>query len=229
MFDPPPGFNDLVSDAEGCPITGPLRSLKIPAVGTVQARKCRPRAAAALAMGHNKRIPDSEKLSYQSRFLLDHLDAVEYERLLLGTLEGDLPVDALHRVARAVATWGTARPYVAVVTLSLHAGYNWRNIRQKLITSGVANPMKLSSLHALLDVVEDIVVDSVFRAAEREKDDAPPSAGETAVKRFYDEIYVPDPEEYGDEELDDVMPIPTGFDDPAAIEASFDALMHHQG
>jgi hypothetical protein len=182
-----------------------------------------PRAAAALAMTANKKLDSAAQLNHFTRFITDHLDEGEYERLLATMMEGDLPHDAVHRAARAVATWGTARPYPAVITLSLFTGHNWRNIRAKLVDAGIANPMTLPSLHSVLDITEDIVVDSLFRSGD--KREGPPSEGERKVRQFYDAIYAPEAPDTDDVDSEEFSRVPAGFEDPADVEADFDAFM----
>jgi hypothetical protein len=223
VYDPPAGFIDLLADAEDYPITGETQDLDVPRVGVVKARKPMPRAAAALAMTAYDRLPAEKQLEHFTRFVTDHIGHDEYERLLGGMLAGELPSDAIQRTARAVATWGTARPYTAVVTLSLHTGYNWRTIRHKLVTAGIAEPMALGSLHKVLDVAETIVVEGLYRSAE--KPAGPPSKGELKVQRFFDLIYAPEKPDAVEMNGEEYRPIPVGFEDPAAVEASFDAFL----
>lgn len=227
MFDPPPGFDDLLSDAADWPITGKFQERTVPRVGVVIARKCKPRAAAALAMSANRHLTPTQRLNYLTCFIIDHLGEGEYERLLLGTMTNELVGDAMQRTARAVATWGTARPYTAVITLSVFAGHNWRTLRESLATAGISNPMGLPSLHAVLDITEKIVVDSLFQSGER--DDGPPSEGEKKVRRFYDSIYAPDLTDVVEMNGEEYMPTPAGFENPETVEADFDAFMRTPG
>jgi len=170
MFSPPPGFEDLVSDAEDCPPTGPLLELDVPSVCTLTARKPSPQGAAALAMSASSTIPDVDRAAYLVRFVSDHLGDGELERVYVGMMTESYPADAIELIARAVATWGTARPYTAVVTLAVATGHHWRVIRQKLLMAGIADPFSVRSLHALLDVTEQLIVENISngRDAERE-------------------------------------------------------------
>lgn len=139
-------------------------------VGVVSARRPRPASAALLALSvkpvDNRKpgLTDEQwkaeqaavQQGYLVRFLDDHLAAGEYERLNLAMLDpdSDLPVDTIGRVARAVARWGTGRTFAAVLTLSLSAAMVWRDLRTRMRGYGIADPMLLPSMHALLDEVE---------------------------------------------------------------------------
>lgn len=199
--------------------------LAVARVGAVKARKPTPRAVAALSMTGNDKVDPTARLDYFTRFVMDHLDEGEYEWILSEMLCERLPHDAVQRVARAVATWGTERPYTAVMTLSVFTGHNWRNIRQKLANAGIESPLRLPSLHALLDITEDIVVESLLASGEDR--DGPPSEGEKKLARFYDAIYAPDPPDEDEEDLRglEYRPVPTDFIDANAVEDDFDAFL----
>lgn len=100
----------MLSDAERVPPGGKAVPLDVPDVGEVLARKPMPGSAAALAMAANAKIDAAARQSYLVLFVKNHIGDTEYERLLLGMMEGELPTDTVEKVARAVATWGTARP-----------------------------------------------------------------------------------------------------------------------
>ena len=110
MYDPPPGFDDMIGDAELTPPDGPFTPLDVPEVGEVIARRPMPNAVPALAMSTNAKIDALARQNYLTLFVQNHLDTGEYERLLAAMMEGDLPADTIGRVARTIATWGTARP-----------------------------------------------------------------------------------------------------------------------
>lgn len=224
MPSPPPGFADLLGDAEDWPVTGEVQEMYVPRFGEIRARKPMPRAAAALGMSANRKIDAKEQFSHFTRFIIDHLAKGEYERILdemVTDTEGELPEDVMQRVARTIATYGTARPYAAVTTLALFTGHNWRTVRHKLTLAGVSNPMGLPSLHALLDVTEQIVVEALYRSGDERE--GPPSKGEMKVANFYNSIYIPDVDD--DEiELDETPFVPAGFEDPDEMEADFDAF-----
>lgn len=228
MFDPPPGFLDLISDAEDWPVTGELHDLHIPRIGEVRARKPQPRSAAALAMSANIKAKPGEQMDNLQRFIREQLADGEYERVAEAMIDDELEDDAMQRISRGLATWGTARPYAAVTTLALFTGHNWRTIRHKLTLAGIKNPMALPSLHTLLDITESIVIESLFRSGE--KKEGPPTSGERKVQEFYDSIYRPDPtDDSEDDELTETPYVPSGFEDPNEIEDSFDALLRSGG
>lgn len=223
MYSPPPGFDDLLADAADWPVTGEICDLDVKGIGIVAARRPQPRAAAALAMTSNEKINAAEKLDHFTRFVMDHLGEGEFERIMAGMVSGELPPRTIQRVGRTMATWGTARPHAAVVTLSLYTGHNWRTIRRKLTLAGISNPMTLPSLHALLDVTEDIVVEALY--ASGQENEGPPSEGERKVRRFYDAIYAPDLQDIDDLDEEEPHRVPAGFENPDDVEADFDALL----
>jgi hypothetical protein len=228
MFSPPPGYDDLVADAKNWPITGQIEDIEVPRIGAVKARQPMPRSAAALSMTSNKKLNSEQQRDHLSMFLTDQLGEGEYERLLTGMIQGELPADTIQRVSRTIATWGTARPYTAVVTLSLFTGHHWRNIRCRLADAGIPNPLALPSLHSILDITEDIVVDSLYRSGQ--KDDGPPSPGELKVRQFYDAIYAPEPKDDDDDTATADRAVPAGFENPEDVESDFDAFLratHH--
>jgi hypothetical protein len=214
VFDPPPGFDDLLADAETCGARGELSTLHIEDFGDIQARRPTPRSAAALAMSVNRKALPETRGSYQQLFVADHLADTRFVELLVDMLEGRAPDDALFLLCRGIATWGTSRPYTAVITLAAITAHHWRTVRNHLITHGVSDPMGLPSLHALLDVTESMVIDSI--------QEAKPEATKRKRQEFYDRLYAP-------EKLPTrtAKPLPTarpdGFDDEE-VEASFDSF-----
>lgn len=226
MFNPPPGFEDLRADADRWPVTGTFRELHVPRVGPIRARPPAPRAAADLGMSIWHKAPPGEQHNALVRFLMDHLDEGEYERVigeLVEDIQGDdLPTDTVQRVARTIACCDTARPYAAVTTLSLYTNHSWRAVRYKMTMAGIIDPMGLPSLHSVLDVTEQIVVESLLRSGEER--DGPPSKGEMKVQSFYDQIYRPDIDDDGIEFLDEEPFVPAGFEDPDDMEDSFDSF-----
>ena len=110
MFDPPPGYDDILGDAETAPSSDRFDPLEVPGVGTFQARRPLPNATAALAMAANSQIESSSRSDYLVLFVRNHLGEGELERIYHDMIAGDAPPDSIERIARAVATWGTARP-----------------------------------------------------------------------------------------------------------------------
>jgi hypothetical protein len=110
MFDPPPGYDDLLGDAETAPSGSRFYDLDVPSVGVIQARRPLPNAVAALAMAANAQIDVESRTDYLVLFVRNHLGEGELERIYHDMITGDTPADSIERIARAVATWGTARP-----------------------------------------------------------------------------------------------------------------------
>lgn len=235
IFEPPPSYVDLLADAEDTPERGQFRNLQIPGVGVVSARKPMPRSAAALAMSFHATLdPDRanaeldaqgrksalerQQSRYRDQFIRDHLADGEFDRLMVDMLDPDrdLPTDTTWRLVRCIATWGTARPFGAVVGLTVQAAHNWRVLRYKIQTDGIADPMTLPSLHRVLDTIEALALESFD----------PDDKGRMERDQFIDHLYRPDPPMTvpGVEDHTALAaPVPAGFE-PAATFNSFAVL-----
>lgn len=111
MYDPPPGYEDALADCAVAVCPPPsYQPVEVAGVGTVSARRPLPNSVAALAMAANSKIALTSRLDYLVLFVRNHLQPGEMERLYVQMITGDCPPDTMERVARAVATWGTARP-----------------------------------------------------------------------------------------------------------------------
>lgn len=112
MYDPPPGYADLMSDAQDAPApSNRFHDLRVDGgVGVVRARKPMPNATAALSHSANAKLPVDRKLGYINMFVQNHVADGEFNRLLTGMVLGQLPEDTMQRVTRAISTWGTERP-----------------------------------------------------------------------------------------------------------------------
>lgn len=212
MYAPPPGYEDMLADAEGWAPVGGVSSLDVPGVGTVVGRRPGPAGIAALAMSANPDLPNVDRAAHLVRFVGDHLDDGELERLYFEMMMDTMPSDTLERVSRQLATWGTARPYVAVVTLAVIAACHWRTIRVKLVGAGVVEPMALGSMHMVLDLAETLVVESFKNAKEPQRE----------LASFYRRLYGPSPEAMA-LNGDGYDPTPPGFSEQE-MEAAFDAF-----
>lgn len=203
MFSPPPGFEDLLSDAEDCPIVGGVRELDVPSVGSVMARKAAPQGIGWLGMSANSGVASPDRAAYLVRFASEHLGEGELERVYVEMMMESFPADAVERVVRAVATWGTARPYGAVVNLAVATGHHWRVVRQKLLLAGVVDPFAVRSMHAVLDVTEHLIVESISSGKDPDRE----------YRSLNARLYGPD----GTED------VPHGFS-PDDMEDAFDAF-----
>lgn len=215
MFDPPPGFDDLIGDAETAPHADRYTTLEVPRVGVVAARRPMPGALAALAMSVNADTPDARRSWYAAEFVQDHLGVGEWERLSVAMLDGEAPDDTVTAVGESIATWGTARPYTAVAVLALQSAYMWRAVRLKLLTAGIADPMGLPSMHVVLDVTEKLIVESM---------------DEEQLTGFFDRLYGPPraPVTVGKGRKRKKVPPPPGFS-PEEMAASWRAWTSAQG
>lgn len=110
MFDPPPGYEDMLGDAETAPSSDRYDTVLVPDIGTFRARRPMPSGIAALAMAGNSALDDQSRSDYIVLFVRNHLAEDELERAYFKMMTGEAPADTLERIARAVATWGTARP-----------------------------------------------------------------------------------------------------------------------
>lgn len=218
IYEPPPGFRDIDGDAEDAPPLGPARPLEIPRLGVVVAHKPKPRSIAALANAANRKLGAVEQGERFNEFVVAHLAEGEFDRIVLGMMAGDFPSGAIGRIAKAVAVWGTARPYGAVLALAVITAQHWRVLRGKLLAAGVADPMGLPSMHHVLDFTELTVLETMgggdAKKAERER---------TA---FWNGLYAPDRDEIEEAKAagdSGHRPPPSGFD-PEDMEAAFDAF-----
>ena len=110
MYDPPPGHADLEGDCAHAPFADRFEDLDVEGIGVVQARRPMPNAVHSLAMAVNSQIEPPARMDYMILFVRNHLGEGELERIYHGMMTGDTPADSIERIARAVATWGTARP-----------------------------------------------------------------------------------------------------------------------
>lgn len=186
MWEPPPGIPDMLGDAElVAPWTGDYAALKVPDVGAILARRPRPDAVPHLAMSVN---PDTDSVTqqhYATLFVVNHMEPADHERIVTTMLDNELPENTIGLIARALATWGTARPYVAVMTLAYAAGTHWRVLRTKMRGDGISNPMvTLPSMHDLLDEAETLWLESTHTGdATKDKHER---------DQLFDKLYAPD-------------------------------------
>lgn len=200
MFDPPPGYDDMEGDAA----LGPgFATLEVPEVGAVQARRPRPHAIPALVALTTAPGPDQRDRAVQ--FVQAHLAEGELERLTVEMMSGAVPTDSVERIVRAMVTWGTARTYVAVVTLAVLTAHHWRTLRLRLVKDGISDPMALPHMHLLLDATEAAVLEAM-----------PHDSMERTL--FLDRLYSPLGDPYAAKDGP-----PAGFSEED-MEASFDAF-----
>lgn len=110
MYDPPPGYDDLAGDSETAQFYPHFDYLEVEGVGRVRARRPMTNAIHNLAMAANSDIDPSSRSDYVVLFVRNHLDDGELARIYHDMITGDTPADSIERIAKAVATWGTARP-----------------------------------------------------------------------------------------------------------------------
>ena len=220
----PPGYDDFLTDAAAIDPDGDYEFLPIGGrIGTILARRPRPRSAAALAQASNGKIKDVERADYMHLFLADHLPSDQFEELLQRMIDGELSADTIQRVVQAVATWGTARPYTAVINLVVITAYHWRSMRAKLAQTGIADALRtMTSMHALLDFTEQITLESLAKSGDGQN---AAEKSQRAIDDFMFRLYAPDPNERTE---DGRVPVPAGFDE-GAMESNFDAFAKMAG
>ncbi|GAT16312.1 putative uncharacterized protein [Mycolicibacterium thermoresistibile] len=118
---------------------------------------------------------------------------------------------------------GHGAPYVAVISLALMAAYHWRTLRQRMRANGITDPMALPSMHAIIDETEALALE----AAGAGTDD--PDRARRERQELLDKLYAPAPEGAEDLNGEQYQPPPAGFEDPAEVEASFDAFSRALG
>lgn len=113
---------------------------------------------------------------------------------------------------------GHGPPYTAVISLSVMAAHHWRTIRTRLLNNGIGNLMELSSLHALIDAVEAIILEAVVQDAKTQAE------ADTKRNRFLDALYAPDTAEAKKLNGDGYKPAPSEFAVPQQVEDDFNAF-----
>ncbi len=211
MFEPPPGYEDMLGDAETAPWSDRYDVLDVEGIGAVRARRPMPGAVATLAMAGNNELDSVSRSDYLVRFVVDHLSPDDVERVFLGMASGGCPIDSMERLSRAIATWGTSRPYIAVITLAVLTAHHWRTLRLKLVTSGIYAPMALPTMHMILDTTESSILEALTVEGGKE--------GEMKRRLFLDKLYAP----IIDPTVDAAAVIPDGFS-ADEVEDSFDAF-----
>lgn len=215
----PPGYDDFLDDARATAIDGDYEPIDVPGVGCLLARRPRPRSAAALAQASNGKVDNIARVDALHLFLSEHLPADDVESVLCRMVDDEIPTDSLQRVTSAVATWGTARPYIAVINLVVITAHHWRSMRAKLAQNGIADPMHtMQSMHALLDFTEQTTLESLAKSGEGQNAH---EQAKRAIESFMFKLYAPDPDTRAE---DGRVPIPAGFDE-SAMEGNFDAFM----
>lgn len=171
-----------------------------------------PAGVAHFAMALNNQADALVQQNHLTLFLQQHLAAGQEDRLLDDMMTREtMPADTMWRVAAAIATWGTARPYRAVGVLSVLTGKHWRVLRQRITAAGIPDPLGLPSMHTLLDWAEVMAGDS-FTSGDASKD-------RLDRERFFDAMYKPDQVVARGKSG---RAAPAGFD-PASMEDAFDA------
>lgn len=106
---------------------------------------------------------------------------------------------------------GHRPPYLAVVTLCVATAQHWRVLRAKLAQGGVTRPLEqITSLHALLDSTEAMVLESMEDKKARDK--------------YFDQMYQPRIDRDAGLAGSGYKPAPAGFEDDE-VDASFDAFL----
>ena len=222
MYDPPPGFADCDADgvAAGVPENPVYRIIDVPRVGEVKARLPLPSAIPLLAGASNGATNAQERLTRLNAFVHAHLEPGELDELVCDMInpDTDLPADTILRVSRAIATQGTGRPYGAVINLALRSAHNWRTLRERALKNGIGNLMDLSSMHGVLDMMEQLGLEAATSGSKSEIE------AEQKIANYYNVLYKPDPLdiEVGEDGVEAAPP--PGFEEDE-MDAAFDGFM----
>lgn len=109
---------------------------------------------------------------------------------------------------------GNRPPYAAVITLSVLTAHHWRTLRNRMLMAGIPDPMRLTSMHALLDTTEATVLEAMHGDNPRD--------GEMKRSMFLDRLYAPSLA-VNTLNGDEYVAQPEGFEEDE-VEASFDAF-----
>lgn len=117
---------------------------------------------------------------------------------------------------------GHGPPYVAVITLGVMAATHWRALRTRLRGDGITDPMRqLPHMHALIDEAEKLWLEALHTGNEaKDKHDR---------TELLDKLYAPDTDARERAGSRPKKVPPAGFEDPAQIEADFDAVARSLG
>lgn len=209
MFEPPPGYEDMLGDAATAEFSDQFDYLLVPEVGSLKARRPLPNAIATLAMASNSGLTDSSRSDYLVLFISNHLAEGELERIYVDMMLGEASIDSIEKIARALATWGTARPYIAVISLAVMTAHHWRTMRLKMVQAGVRDPMSLPTMHILLDATEAAILEGMSTGSD----------GEMKRTMFLNKLYSP----LSDPTAPREIAAPVGFTDDDTEDA-FDAF-----
>jgi hypothetical protein len=112
VYDPPPGYVDMLDDAEreGATVSHLFHDLDVKDVGIVRARKPMPNSVAALSMAANSTAGKESQADYLVLFVQNHLEPGEMDRILWSMVMGEMPAVTLNLISQAICTWGTPRP-----------------------------------------------------------------------------------------------------------------------
>lgn len=116
---------------------------------------------------------------------------------------------------------GDGPPYLAVINLALMTAFHWRTVRLQLVKAGVENPMEFSTAHILLDMVEELIMESIQPEGTKQAD-----YDEAKQKRedFTKALYQPKVKKLS-ELPDGWKPPPAGFDDDDENDAAANIAM----
>jgi len=98
------------------------------------------------------------------------------------------------------------------------AAQHWRSIRVRFMKDGISDPMALSSLGVLLDMVEAVVLESLMAEATKPED------AKAKRAKFMNALYAPTSDTAKKLNGDGYLPPPAGFDAPREVETAFDGF-----
>lgn len=84
--------------------------------------------------------------------------------------DADITTEVLLDLMEKILEFGSARPPWVDSSLAMVAYRQWPTVRGRLVTSGIADPLRqLPTLYALLDAVEALVLDSMEKQEDRDR------------------------------------------------------------
>jgi len=96
--------------------------------------------------------------------------------------------------------------------------WHWRSLRAKLLKSGIGDPMGLPSMHALFDLTEEALCESIAANADSVRE------GQMAVDEFIESMYAEPVEP--EKAAAGYRPTPSWFDGESS-EDDFDAMIRN--
>lgn len=155
----------------------------------MQFRPPRPVCAMYLAALTDKKSDAGARIGGLMGFLEDTLSPDAFQHLMDRAYDHDDPYnsDDMVDMVNDIIAAGSARPYWVDTSLCGVAVRQWPMVRGRLVMNGIADPLRdLPTLYALLDVVEQMLLEGMPKDADRQlyftRAYSPPSGFSTTGK-----------------------------------------------